>query len=201
MGLDDVLSNLEAIDYTWWTFVIPAVALDAKHRRDRLWIVGYSSSTGRRDITGAREEIDLDGDLLAQARWTQGTNPAERSSEVLAHTPGERCREARSSGSGRSERVACPGATPNNVADSDSDSGKRLKHCISDEKRRPFESERQTGSCSDGVRWWEPEPSVGRVADGIPSRAHRLRALGNAVVPQIPEMIGYAILEAEREFN
>ena len=30
---------------------------------------------------------------------------------------------------------------------------------------------------------WPPEPSMGRVGYGIPSRTHRLRALGNAVVP------------------
>lgn len=48
---------------------------------------------------------------------------------------------------------------------------------------------------SDGPEW-EPEPAVGRVANGIPDRAHRLKCLGNAVVPQIPELIGNAILEA-----
>lgn len=31
---------------------------------------------------------------------------------------------------------------------------------------------------------WESEPDVGRVATGIPRRVDRLRALGNAVVPQ-----------------
>lgn len=31
---------------------------------------------------------------------------------------------------------------------------------------------------------------------GVPNGTHRNRALGNAVVPQIPELIGYAILEA-----
>jgi DNA (cytosine-5)-methyltransferase 1 len=37
-----------------------------------------------------------------------------------------------------------------------------------------------------------------RVVDGVPARVERLNALGNAVVPQIPEIIGRAILEAER---
>lgn len=46
---------------------------------------------------------------------------------------------------------------------------------------------------------WATEPNVGRVANGIPARSHRLKALGNAVVPQIPEIIGNAIMEAERE--
>ena len=40
--------------------------------------------------------------------------------------------------------------------------------------------------------WWS-EPDVGRVAHGIPSRSHRLKCLGNAVVPPIPELIGRAI--------
>jgi DNA (cytosine-5)-methyltransferase 1 len=36
---------------------------------------------------------------------------------------------------------------------------------------------------------------VGRVADGVPNRLDRLKALGNAVVPQIPELIGRWINE------
>ena len=49
---------------------------------------------------------------------------------------------------------------------------------------------------SSGWRWWETEPDVGRVADGVPARVDRIKGLGNAVVPQIPEMIGRAILES-----
>jgi DNA (cytosine-5)-methyltransferase 1 len=37
---------------------------------------------------------------------------------------------------------------------------------------------------------------VGRVAYGVPARVDRLRALGNAVVPQIPELIGRCLSEA-----
>jgi hypothetical protein len=47
--------------------------------------------------------------------------------------------------------------------------------------------------------WWPPEPRVGRVAHGVPRRMDRLRGLGNAVVPKIPEIIGCAILEWERQ--
>lgn len=44
-------------------------------------------------------------------------------------------------------------------------------------------------------RW--PEPDVGRVAHGVPARVDRLSALGNALVPQIAEWIGWRILAAE----
>lgn len=44
---------------------------------------------------------------------------------------------------------------------------------------------------------WPAEPDVGRVAHGVPSRVDRLSCLGNAVVPQIPEIIGRAIMKAE----
>jgi len=46
--------------------------------------------------------------------------------------------------------------------------------------------------------FWNSEPNVGRVVDGVPQRAHRVGALGNAVVPQIPELIGRAILASEQ---
>jgi DNA (cytosine-5)-methyltransferase 1 len=49
---------------------------------------------------------------------------------------------------------------------------------------------------SAGSDWWASEPDVERVVHGLPMRVDRIKALGNSVVPQIPEMIGRAILEA-----
>lgn len=46
--------------------------------------------------------------------------------------------------------------------------------------------------------WWSAEPGMDRVAYGLPAQVDRLKGLGNAVVPQITELIGHAILEAER---
>jgi len=41
---------------------------------------------------------------------------------------------------------------------------------------------------------WDVEPDVGRMVNGLPNRVDRIKQLGNAVVPQIPEFIGYSIL-------
>jgi DNA (cytosine-5)-methyltransferase 1 len=41
-----------------------------------------------------------------------------------------------------------------------------------------------------------PKSRICGGSDGVPDVSHRLAALGNAVVPQIPELIGRAILEA-----
>ena len=50
-----------------------------------------------------------------------------------------------------------------------------------------------------GKGWWSVEPDVGRVAHGVSGRVHRLRGLGNSIVPQIAEEIGRAIIKAENE--
>jgi DNA (cytosine-5)-methyltransferase 1 len=49
---------------------------------------------------------------------------------------------------------------------------------------------------------WLDEPDPPGVADGFPDWPHRLGACGNAVVPQIPEIIGRAIMmQAERSLT
>ena len=46
---------------------------------------------------------------------------------------------------------------------------------------------------------WDAEPNVGRVANGVPNRVHRLRCLGNSIVPQVVARIFYSIKEAEND--
>ena len=58
-------------------------------------------------------------------------------------------------------------------------------------------SEGQQGTMDQG--WWSVEPNVGRVAHGVSGRVHRLKALGNSIVPQIAEEIGRAIIKAEKK--
>jgi DNA (cytosine-5)-methyltransferase 1 len=113
MELDNCLSDLESLQYATRTFVVPACAVDAKHRRMRVWIIGQRSGND-----SYAESFGHD------RRW----NGRER--------------------------------TPN-------------------EPTRPDSS----------GEVWDPEPDVGRVAHGIPSRVDRLKGLGNAIVPQVAYQI------------
>ena len=129
MGLDDVLSDLEGQGYTARTFVIPACAVGAPHRRDRVWSIASRN--------------DADAERIGQPR----SGESFKSCNQAAH----RKREAVKPLDGRIGEI------------------------------------------------WLTEPDVGRVANGVSSGVDRLKSLGNAVVPQIPEMIGRAILQAEYE--
>lgn len=126
MELDNILSDLEGEEYTCWTFIIPACAVDAKHRRDRLWILAHTNSQGLEKRACERENLCK--------KW----QTIERSG-------------------------------------------------------------------LQGAVIWSPEPGLGRMVDGFSSRVdrhwhkERLKMLGNAVVPQVVEVIGRIILAIHKE--
>ena len=67
-------------------------------------------------------------------------------------------------------------------------------------KRRRLSSRiRQKYANTSHPRWGKDKPGVDRTSYGIPSQMDRLGCLGNAVVPQIPQLLGYAIMEHEKE--
>ncbi|MAL43703.1 DNA cytosine methyltransferase [Hyphomonas sp.] len=69
-------------------------------------------------------------------------------------------------------------------------------------KNESSEESVQRGNGTDFRRkpiTWKPEPNVGRVANGVRNRIHRLRCLGNSIVPQVVARIFYAIKEAEND--
>lgn len=72
------------------------------------------------------------------------------------------------------------GAIPSLLADADgrfNESGSAQRH-----ERRLQEAFLRKGWYSHD---WNTEPAVGRVADGVPLKSHKLRAYGNAIVPQV----------------
>ena len=90
MALDTVLSDLEGIGYTCQTFIIPACAVDAPHRRDRCAIIGCRAMEKKHNGRGRRtyslENSDCVGfgepGVLSQQ---QGRAKFERDGKDVAH--------------------------------------------------------------------------------------------------------------------
>ena len=181
MGLDQVLSDLEGLGYTTETFVIPACAVDAPHRRDRVWIVAYRDAGQRAqsadEMQAGRHAADNGGDVAHAP--SEGRRPEGRTSEAIPE-PGA---EQRSAG--------CGGV----VADAISERG-RSGHSKGEYADNVGKPSRHSRDHAGRMEAWLPEPAVGRVANGIPRRVDRLRALGNAIVPQVAYQIFEAINES-----
>ena len=198
MGLDEVLSDLESEGYSAWPTIIPACAVDAPHRRDRVWIIANSKSarTGEniRWVRGLPERRGEGSQRMGQENVADArhTGFLQRRKHVNGGEVGSvESRVRRNVLSGREQGEV--------LADTSSagPQGGQKREALGKGSWTP----RPTAECREAGRTygWTVEPDVGRVAHGIPRRVDRLKGLGNAVVPQIPEMIGYAILEAERE--
>jgi len=69
-----------------------------------------------------------------------------------------------------------------------------------DERRSERTGDERPGGWTEPTnrREWSAEPGVDRMAYGVPRRVDRVRSLGNAVVPQVAEHVGRAIVETHR---
>jgi DNA (cytosine-5)-methyltransferase 1 len=206
MGLDSVLSDLEGEGYTCWPIILPACSVGAPHRRDRVWIVANADDTERRALNTARQR---DQGRVSGGFESGGEEGAVGHAQVFHSNGGGNYRknEPEDKGKFRGTGGANDVADPNNT-------GRQ-------QQRRPKPIGQEHAAAQRGSRWlpepgvgrvddglsrglheaglnWPPEPEdVPRVAIGVPDRVNRLKGLGNAVVPQIPEMIGRAIMAQE----
>jgi DNA (cytosine-5)-methyltransferase 1 len=149
-GLDTVLRGLSEIGYDAEWHCIPASAVGAPHRRDRIWITAYRNSD----------------------------NQGQPTVSVNDEAP-------RMSGYG-------------DVADATSIGSQGQGQPVEPIHPTPLVDGQAIESIYGRVAGlWTTEPDVGRVAHGVPNRVDRLKQLGNAVVPQIPQLLGHAILARE----
>lgn len=80
------------------------------------------------------------------------------------------------------------------MADTDREGPQRWDQGVLQKFAREWLSRARSAS---GVgQTWIVEPDLDRVADGVPCRVDRIKCLGNAAVPQIPEIIGHAIMRS-----
>jgi DNA (cytosine-5)-methyltransferase 1 len=169
-GLDAVLSGLTEIGYDAEWHCIPASAVGAPHQRDRIWIVGYPNNNGSSSAQDGQGRVPRDD------RSATGAQKLVKPSGSSNTWPGDALADTIFA---RLEGHAWDGKTGWQPGSDGSISAASVR------------------SGTDGEGWWDIEPDVGRVAHGVPKRVDRLKQLGNAVVPQIPELIGRAILAYE----
>lgn len=167
-----ILSALESVGYVCQWHVVSAADLGAPHRRERVWLVARKDS--RMGEMPMLRDVLVPDTRIARSRLSLSANRRMAGRPVLfphcmANTCGERLE-------GTSNQHGSKGLP-------------RFRGRERCDKTQNVPAATQ--------EWWQTESGVCRVAHGIPNRVDRLRCLGNAVVPQVAELIGRAILQAE----
>jgi len=215
MGLDEVLFQMESIGYATRTFVFPSSSIGARHKRDRVWIIGrdmgdpqYNGSSST-EIGGGNEEI---------AEWTQkGEKKTEQSKGASRPQHSQTISDSESLGCGGGNGIEC-GDQQRKILEEEqgrSSLGSEVEGCreshgeFSDTKslgvQRLWSSwEQESDSHGEEIiplcedqrspeTIWKVEPCVDRVVDGLPKRVDRIKGLGNAICPQNAMIIANAI--------
>jgi DNA (cytosine-5)-methyltransferase 1 len=188
-GMGAVLGDLAELGYDAEWDSVPAAAVGAPHLRYRVWIVAYARSLGR-----GREAALGPSSLTGTRSQDAGPEPHGAGDGEVAHADVQGLE-------GRPVQPERPGERPartGGVADPEgAERGGPELQGMATPGWGAAEPRERIGLFGPGDYRWLPEPDVGRVAHGVPARVDRLRALGNAVVPQVVEAIGRRIIEAE----
>lgn len=206
-----VFGDLAEIGYDAEWNIVSAADVGAPHLRKRIFIIAYPisarrgpepiffterfySSLPRHD--GQEDAIcnAFEGGCDRFARWRSRAEPENGyiglETSAMAHPNSQGFSRSSISILGRGpqqEDTNISGPSQRNVSDTN-------PARFSDIQGRGAIAECRWNGTSDSNDWWDIEPDVGRVADGVPSRVDRLRCLGNAVVPQVAEVIGRMII-------
>ena len=193
-GLDVVLGDLSALgfDEVEWG-VLGAHHAGAPHKRDRIWILAAhpdryplrnKPGRGGRPNGESAAKPECDGAPQPMANADSGRRERKRQPQHGNEQGACRHQLDRRSAGRRGEGAALANASEG-----------RRRHTASGslDKTPAFAGE------SERARWWEAEPAVGRVVDGLAAsayrhRAARLRAIGNGQVPHCMAL-AYRVLE------
>lgn len=172
-----VLGDLAEVGFDAEWHCISASAIGARHRRDRVWIVARNpDSDFQREDREIRKRQNTESSGVCK---TVSDNHSNSESVMPFHAS-----QVFKSYSTYTDSAGLQ------IRDETGNSGQARTRIIQGGELERIYTE-------TGQKQWGIEPAVGRVANGVPNRVDRLRGLGNAVVPQIPELIGNAILEYE----
>jgi len=168
-GLGIVLGDLATMGFDARWGVLGAADVGANHQRDRIWIV----AKWRGQLSHAQHN--------RIRRWEQQQKSVEKEARKLAHSRRE-LREARDSTKlDTKTQVGSASAIHNQP----SREGQNVSNANSTQCQRVQQSERkeQEYAYAGNSRWWQTEPNVGRMANGMAAGVDRLKAIGNGQVP------------------
>lgn len=196
---ESVLSDLGRIGYETLPLHYPASGVGAPHKRDRVFIVGHAQcSDAGGDIRGesSRARMGVEWDGLVHPGRDEEKHVTDPSGQDVADA--ERIGQS-PKGNGKLDRTTSDawqadqsrGVGKVSVAAANANGTQCQRGSV------PVGARKKHANISN-TRWWESEPDVGRLANGIPGRVDRLKQLGNAVVPQQAYPIFKAIMEYER---
>lgn len=191
LGFGRVLGDLAEIGYDAEWQIIPAVAVGAPHKRERVFIVAYPDNTGNRTL---ERRVDYNGSTQIKKRQIFSQFELGRHSTNVANADGRR--QQKRDAQIRVVSIVSESSQREFVADTNSKFMGQYgssSDVANQSRRRHDQRERQ--KTNDFGQWWEVEPSVGRVANGVSDRVDRLKGLGNAIVPQVAELVGALVVE------
>ena len=173
--LDIIIKDLESAGYEVQLFLIQAAACGAWHKRDRIWIIAHTSSKSRRKKTKGRMEMEQNA--LYRPKRKENTNRSRKICTNVSDINQSKCQQSM----GRSQPKGGTGFT-NKSKDAFNSIGKRGRS-----RNTKGQNAKNVGELrgSPQYGYWDAEPNVGRVANGVPDRVAKLKGLGNAIVPQV----------------
>ena len=192
MELEQVCTSLEIEGYKVRPIIIPACAINAWHRRDRVWILGYAKFNGHDEPEngkGGREGSDNYEKRKDKIRKFERTDSLWYNASNVKDPIFSRDR-GWNNGNKTKHKCSLQIERPNcDVADS--------KDAECQSSGRTWRGRTGFADNNWDERWPEVATRLCRVDDGISNRVDRLKSLGNAVVPQIVMIIGKYIMEIE----
>ena len=182
-GLDAVLWSLSEAGYDAVWFDVRASDVGAPHRRERLFIVAWNVADSAREFSER-----------SVCRGSRGREP-----EAQIGSGGRAMADTSGSGLEGQRRLYCDGRGRGSRQTRARGDGGTFSVVGRDVDGLPGRLDLSSHVWPVGPDEAQPEGEPPRVAKGAPMRRQRLKALGNAVVPQVAYVVGCVVVRAMSE--